>query len=432
MLKQSELLLLTAGVDGEINTVEAEALEQLLAQSNEARELYRRLSQDRDGLIYARRETAPTKLKARIDRHIAAITPRTVSQEKPAPRSSRRRDPLVPVAYLMAASFFFMVIGTSYWISTQQLGQPAVADRSETETQQQDVQPARNANPVKSNVQVATSDNIETLPTPRMPGSAKVQVAELTPAPNKSIELISEPRMRDNSIVGSPIAPIQDNLIAAEARIPLLLPVNELDFPESQARLKAELSRDPAFRIDLFTNDTVAGTASLLSALKSVGVTTHTDAVASERFKKKVPTAWMFYTESLTAEELAKVAANLGKKDRAASDSPIFSHMHLIPARNQEERDLKELLGLDPGLWKRAASASDKDTGPISSGTVGQLTANLAKQNGKDKLAAMLTYLPVAGRSNAQSSRELKEYFRLRPARQEGTIPVMIVVRPAN
>ena len=91
---------------------------------------------------------------------------------------------------------------------------------------------------------------------------------------------------------------------------------------------------------------------------------------------------------------------------------------------------IKELLGTDPGLWKRPIGAVlPVEPKPISAGTGDQLAKSLTATN---KHAVLLTFTPAASRTNPAMSKELKEYLAKRGERKASAVPILIVIRQPN
>jgi len=110
-----------------------------------------------------------------------------------------------------------------------------------------------------------------------------------------------------------------------------------------------------------------------------------------------------------------------------ATERPIAT-AHVIPAQQAEQRDLRDLLGVDPGLWKRPKTALK----PISANTVDQIVANLLKGKAVERPALLMTYSPANARSAAATSKEIKSFLERREERKPNAVPVMIVIRISN
>ena len=217
--------------------------------------------------------------------------------------------------------------------------------------------------------------------------------------------------------------------------MPFLANVADLDRPEVRTRFLDELSRDPAFRLDLFTRDPLRAADVFQTVVKKAQINLTIDLLAQERMKKKLPSAWVIYVETLNAEEITKLFGLLAGQTRADEKNPPFTSAHLYPAfqadpkdllypaSQADTKDLRDLLGVDLGLNKRPKAASK----PLATTTVDQVASALQKNN---KPALLLTYLPV--RNNPNLSAEVQSFLAKRDDRKPGTIPLMIVIRPLN
>jgi hypothetical protein len=257
-------------------------------------------------------------------------------------------------------------------------------------------------------------------PEPLVVASAAPKHPEPAPAPRPNVP----------DFLASAVPPDLKPFEAVEVRLPLLLSVAELDGPDAQAQIAAELAREPAFRLDLFARDTVRAADVFQAAAKSARLSVTVDATAHERLKRKLPTAWAVYTEALTPDDVAKLTAALAAHDRAA-DAGVFAAAHLIPARAAEQRDLKDLFGVDMGLGKRSKPGPVAGK-PLSAGTVDQVTAALTKGKVPETPALMLTYLPAPFRAAPGASKEVREFLARRDDRKPNAVPVLVVIRPAG
>src|SRR5262245_7695268 len=104
------------------------------------------------------------------------------------------------------------------------------------------------------------------------------------------------------------------------------------------------------------------------------------DAATRERLKQHKANSVAIYTESLTAQELADLFGKLCADDAKISPR-VFDALHATPASQADGRELRELLGIDPGLFKRpTADKSEKhnDPGkPLSAGTADHIVKSV-------------------------------------------------------
>jgi hypothetical protein len=243
------------------------------------------------------------------------------------------------------------------------------------------------------------------------------------------VEVAPEPRPVVRDVLTFPPLPDIGKLDLARIRVPFLSAVADFDREDVQEQFVAELGQDPAFRIDLFARDPGKGAELFLAAAKGAGVTVYADRITTERVQKKLAAAYVVYTDSLTATDLRTLLTRLAAADGKASHT--FDAVHVTPATSTDQRELREVLGVDPGLWKRPGAGEPKS---VSSGTANQLTRNLTDPTGKggDRSAVLLTFAPTQARTAPGASQELRQFLNRRGERKPTAVPVLIVIRQAN
>jgi len=253
-------------------------------------------------------------------------------------------------------------------------------------------------------------------------------IAKLGPEP-ELVDVIAKPTVepeKSGDIFGSPHRIETRPLKSVDIAIPVLLQASEFHTEVGAARLKEELSRDSAVRIDLFGKNGPVVLEQLQAAAKAANIHLFTDALTAERIKKPLGFAFALYVENLSADELAGL---LTESSRLVSALPqpegILGKAHLIPAGTPEQKDVKDLVGVE-FLSGRALKSSASEPKPISSDTLGKVTQALKKS---EKAAIVLTYLPTNQRLGAAKSAEVKAFLDKRGERLKGTVPALIVVR---
>lgn len=409
MLTRAEQELITAAIDGELSPDEQARFRRLVAESAEAKALYAALKRDRDRLHRLPRVAAPAGLAATVT---AAVRPIVV---KPEPvRVRRRRVEWAAVA--VAASVFLAAVGSGYLF----LGRKPSPDRPPAARQTPDV-PPRVVIPVEPNraIVVRPEPTRPVAPPPRAAQSQPAAVATATPPPRTDL--------------GAPPGEPFQRFDLVEVRLPVLLPVADLTRDEAKATVRAELAHDPAFRIDLFTTDTLKAAEAVVAAGKAVRLTVATEAIAGERLKRKMPSAWAVFTDALTPDEMAKwLAAVAAADEKAAAKSPaarVFESVHLIPAQQAEQREVRDLFGIDLAPAKRPRSSVGSPKG-VAAGTIDEVTSTLQKDTPKQ--AVLVTYLSPPARPNPALSKELRAFHDRRGERKPGTVAVLLVIRPAG
>jgi hypothetical protein len=254
---------------------------------------------------------------------------------------------------------------------------------------------------------------------PQDDGSGDSRLAITPRAADAGSELAPSPRPAD---AGDRLGSGQLNVIppfeSVEARLPVLTPVPDLARKDVRDRIVSDLGRDPAFRLDLFVRDVPRAAAVFQSAARAAGWKISVESTAQDLLRKKVPTQLAVYTDSHTPDEIAKFLAALAKRDQADKTGPVFTIAHLVPFQPAEQRDLRDLFGVDLGPGKRKAGGAK----PI------------AKSDEKKaaKPAIMLTYTPMAFRVNPAASKEIRAFLEQRTEHKPAGVPLLVVIRPVN
>lgn len=410
MLSDDQLNLLTAAVDGELPAFEQLRLERLLARSAEARALLQRLQADSARMKQPPLLVPPVNFATRVLARLPGNQPRVL--KFPA-RGYRRYVPLAAAACLLLG-----IAASSFWFFQQpDPGHAGVAKKGPTRAL---------PNPKLTDVLPPNNEHVSSRPGPDATADAIPAPREVTAV---AIELIPEPRAVDRDLIGSPLLPVVPALDLVEIRIPFLVAAADFDRDDVRQKLLDEFGRDAAFRIDLFVKDPVRAAEVFQAAAKSEKVTVHTDATTNAFLKKKMPASTVVYAECFTAAELHELLTRMAATD-AKSPNPVFETFHVTPAVTADARELRDLLGIDPVLWKRQPGPAPADPKPINSGTGDQVAKALTTPANKagEKHAVMLTYTPAA-RTPPMASKELKSYIEKRGERKPNAVPVMIVIR---
>jgi hypothetical protein len=412
MMTEDLLQLMTAAVDGELTPVQQWELNQLLVDSVEARSILARLQSDSIRVKNLPLVESPPNLASTIIARLPVLEP----------VRARRRTYSRQMFALAASLLLAVTLGSLLLFNESKNASPGGGPSlAQNPPNYGEVLP-RESSPLSIPVIVPG-------PPPSNVASNDSQVVPASPSP---AEEIPPPRVKGADVlVAPPLVPIPpiDRLFV---RVPVLVALADLDRDDARQRLLDELGRDSAYRIDLFAKD--AGKASELFqvAAKAVGLNLYTDALAQDRIKKKQGTAYVVYTEALTAGEIRDLFARLAADDANPSQR-IFDTLHATAALAADQALLKELLGTDPGLWKRPAAKPETtppaEPKPISSGTGNQLAKNLTTPKSGEKPAVLLSFTPAAVRTNPALSKELKEFLARRGERKASAVPILIVIR---
>ena len=416
MLSQDQLSLLTEAADGELPATRDRALKVLLASSDEARELHAKFCADRDRLKSLPRVNPPADLRARI---LAAL---------PAPIIEPRRNetpklrPWVPLA--VAASVMLCLAASSFWFFLREGSNPGTASNGRPAKE-----PANGAGRSKY-AHVLPPENGPPPSAPVAIEDTPYAVAHDHPQPPepRRVEAIPSPRPVTN-LNAAPLLPEAPAFDLVRVRFPFLVSVSDLDRDDVQLKLVAELGRDAASRIDLFVKDAGRGGDAFLAAAKAAGVTVFADAAATERMKRRLPGSFVVYADALTAAEVRDLFLKVAAED-AKTTQRTFESLHVVAATAADQKELKDVLGFDPGPWKKQA-APPTEAKSVSASTADSVARAVSSSGPKaaEKPAVMTTFGPAASRTPPVASKELKLYGERRGERKPNTVPVMIVIR---
>ncbi len=452
MIPAEHLQLITAAVDGELSPPEVCAFRRVLESSAEARALYAKLKADRARVQSLPLATPPADLRAKILARIASATPapvrksaahRTQLAEPAQPASApNRRTPLwVPVA--VAAGLLICITAGSYGFFNGQKSTknqlvknpwanslPAPQDTPNSVPSPNTIAPQELTRPDPAAVVHSDVSPVPPLPLPR-------------PVPPVAVALAPEPRPATPILFGHQLLPKLPPFDFVQVRVPFLRTVAELDREDIRQELIDELGRDQAFRFDIFVRDTARGAEVFQNAAKTAGLTLFADAATLEKLKKKQVHSLVIYTETLTAAELTDFLAKLSVED--AKFSPrVCDAIHALPAHRSDELELRTILGVDVGLFKRPVGSGgsgsngtgqgpEKGDKSVSAGTIDSVTKTLTK--GGEKSAVLLTWQTTHSsipRTTPAQSTELKQFRDKRGTRPANAIPAIIVIRPVG
>lgn len=421
-MTEEQLQLLTIAVDGELSPSEQWAVHRLLVESVEARTLLARLQSDSIRLRNVPKTPPPADLATRI-------MARLPGPEPARPRSivsSERRQ--IRQLSLLAASLLAILGGGVYFLYLQ----PAKQGASDLDVAQNDPSNIAFLLPTEEDPTPPEDSPPAKPPVSRNP-PPKAVIAHEPPVAVKSPEPSPPPHVKGSPpkdvLTAPPLAPIAP-LARAVVRVPLLLSLSELEQDDAKQRLAEELALEPAYRIDLFATDPARGAELFQSAARARGITLHTDAGAANRIKRNQAAAYLAYLECLTPAEVRDLLAALAEadaKNAAKNAAHVFDMLHAAPAVHADQVALKEVLGIDPGLWKRPAPR--REAKPISARTGDEIAAALGAPKTGDKHAVLLSFTPAAVRTSPGMSKELKEFLARRGERKASAVPVLIAIR---
>ncbi len=426
--------LLTAAVDGEMTSAEQRLVEKLLRDSEPARQFHAQLQSDAARLRRLPAAMPPEDLAANvmnlIDDRCMLPTPLPMQRRK----KTRNLQQLMPWISVSTAAVAIIAVSlfSYYYVATaqKQLANKRAADEK--------AEPALVAKDPAQHKQIAAATPEQRQPGAVAPKAVKTdnKPAVVAEAPKPEALTVMPKVVGLESIETTPAPPEIEPLKTVQVRLRgLLLPLRSLD--EAKKILRDELRKDEVVRIDLFCKDSTRGAELTLTALKSSGHQSLVDSMAHDRLNKKRPKSeFVFYTESMNADEIAKLLEQLGADDKKAESKKAgdgqFDKFELTPFTVADMSELARLIGVPASQLKlpRSKTAGGGDaTKSLESLTANQLAANLPKSasHSNEKLTLVLPF----GVSNhfPQNSKEIKNFLDRRGDRKNGAVPMMLVLR---
>ena len=441
MLSENLRELLTAAVDGELTPNQRKTVERLLRDSAEARELFARLQKDARRLRNLPPARPPGDLAAEVLQTIAdeGITP------TPLPPRRVRRSVWagLPVWASVAAaaavlvtvslgSYLYFAASETYFASRNR----AVADKNhlpaDTRPETPRHQPDDRHNPAAQP---------ELLPQPRGVESPSYVAKKDPPKP----EQLPDPRVVVPDALTTPPQPPLEPFEVVKIRLALILGLQELDQEFPRKKFRNELKRDDAVRVELFCKDSSRAFDLLQAAFKGHKQRLLIDPLAANRAKQKQATEFVFYTESLSADEIARLLEKLGAQDKQAEAKKPgdgqFDKFVLTPFQPDDFRELSHLLGVPVPLLKHPRPKAAMKVDPskaLTDSTAAHVSAALANPpktpsnptptaKPGERLTLVLPLHPV--RANPLASKEVRTFLDKRGERKPGTTPLLLVLR---
>jgi hypothetical protein len=412
MLTDQHRLLIAAHVDGGLSPERQQAVVRLLDHSAEARDLFGKLQVDARRVQTLPRTTLPPDFAQRILSRLPADDGKIVVRvSTPRPDSVR----LLLKRILSAAAVLFVCVGIGlYWVFTSgpqvPRPEPELAERPPAPAAPSDVpvaEPIVPVEPAPSQPPVVEqrADNADPTAPPTIAKADPAVAVTPTPAPPPAVLTApSIPQARMETVI--------------PPRLSLPVALKSLINEDSFFRLRAELTKDAAHRVEIFCRDPSRVGERLAAACRDLGVRLIIETAAQQAQKQRARIGYLLYSDSFTAEEWAVFFHNLGYYDRRAEEKKagdaIFEQLvitPLMPATDQKE--LLNHIGTDVLTpVARATTSEDGKTTPKP----------LIRQ------ALLMPYIPQRGIASA--AKEIKQFLDARQERRGGQIAVMIVIKP--
>lgn len=410
--------LITAAVDGDLSAEESLAFRLLLRQEPWARELYRQLTEDADALRRLPTASAPNTIVPNV---LSAISP-VIPSSHLRPRKQKFAKTYW-LGYATTAAIFCVMVWGSYRVFLDPQKSSVTVLTTVVESENGSHSPS--ADPILNLPKAGISTVI---PPPRL----VPELNPLTPLDQtqvaQALETAPPPRSAYGDLVGAGLMEPTRPLVTAEARLPILCEANQLGTEDIQSQLLTELEKDSAYRFNLFSTDPIKAIELFTSAAKTVSIRLKAEAFTQERVNRQLPIAYAIYTESLNAKQIAQLFKALALELADPKVQQTIGMAHLMPITVADQRDLKDLLGLDRQWLLQRQSTPNETPKSIQSSTIQELKQSLQKTSGHQGL--VLTYAPVSSRVSPAQSAEIQGFFESLPAREPDQIPLLIVIRP--
>ncbi|MCI0461508.1 MAG: hypothetical protein L0Z62_31540 [Gemmataceae bacterium] len=451
MLPDRIYWLLTAYVDGELNTRQRKLVQHLVRQSAEARTFLRRLQQDAEALRGLPR------------RQLGALFTRQVLQALAAQPAQPVRSAAVPVRALLptwigwavAAAVLFLVSTGSYLYFADAPAEELV-DTLVVRSADLSPRPDQNEEPDPERLAVLPA---EQKPAPT-PGSSPApeeapRSASVAMTPGTANESAAEPpRLTERSqsasstggILTAPNRKPEQFVAVPDPGLPVAFRFRELDQEKSRRSLREELQRDRAARLELACAETFKAFPRLQTAFEAEGVQLLIDQDAQVHLALPLKTNYVLYSEQVTTEELVRILHQVGREDQKAEakrrGDGQFDRFAVSRLTAATQKELRLLLGLDPIQVPAPQAATPLGMDPrqpLPAATLDQVVPILKGQGpsrsdagpmaGKvsDRWALVLTYDPA--RLRAAKSWEIKRLLDQRREPRAGAIQVFLVLR---
>lgn len=446
-LNDQQLALIHAALDGELSAEEQRSFGELIARSAAARRYYyacrqyQKLLQGQEPPPPA--ADLPDRLWTLLLEHNgsppspAEPAASLIIQRDPRPRRRSRPVPLLITAFsLFVASAAALLLGLSpdfrRWFPSQ--------GGAQTAQQPDPVAPVPSTPPNLPHRPDPAREPHHRDETPEQPRPPVPPPPQPPPSalPTRELALAPPPRQAPLDLfTAPPIPPVRISF--AEVRLPFLRSLSEFDREDIQLAFLRQLQSESAVRIDLFSRDLHRGVQWLQKTASQAGLHLFVDATTVDRLKKNQPlTAILLYCDGLTPPELTRLFLLLHAEDARISPR-LFDGVHVMPLSQADERDLREVLGVDPGLGNRTRSdKGERNHGevpqrPISDQTADEVVHSLLSKGKIDKAALLTAWGPPVARVSPFLSVEVKAYLARRATRPPQAVPAVIILRvPLN
>ncbi len=447
MLPDHLTQLLTAYLDGEASPSQQQAAQGLLERSIAARTVFEQLQEDARRLRGLPRCRPETDLSAKV---LCAISERQPRQPRRLASLSLRPYPAWMGAAVAAGVLLVIGFGSYLYVEVARRLPAEQARQKEASPQgQPEKQPAA---PVIVDVkQPGPAPQKGAPPDDVMPAPPRfAQAEDAAPAPKSPNPRPHTPRPPARNEYATPDQRTE-GLHNVSPGVALNVALWDLDQGPWKERLRKELRRETSFRVELFCLGNGKARDRLSAAFRAAGVHLLVEPEAQARLKNhRLKADYALYTDSLTADELAKVLEHLGRADKQAEarrhGDGQFDRLFLWPVSAADRKELNALFGVDTSQAPPAKAKAPLGVDirkPVAEDTAAQVVQSLerpvvprrdtvkaAAPKPPERLALLVPYLP--SRPRPPASKEVKQFLDSRKDRPQGTVQLFLVLREMN
>jgi hypothetical protein len=419
--------LLAGAIDGDLNRRQRRAFEQALEQSPEALELYRGMQEDARRIRLMPRAKPPVDFASQV---LQAIEPTIVTV--PARIAQTAQHNLSLWANMAAAAAVLLAVSVGTYLvvilNNQQKLNPDVAERPVVASSTPSIVHPENARPAPEVVRRSAqpdAETVESLPMPREEIVAAVPMQESTD-PNEQAGA---------GVLTVPFSPSLNLFKVDMPKLPPILLLRDLDQSAQRSIMIESVKGEDACHIDLFCKDANKEFERVQAALRAQGKRTIVETLAQQRLQARMKTSFVFFAESMTADDIAKLFTALAIEERRI-DAKQLDKVVLTSFSPNNQKTLATLLGVDPkqlSLKSKAATPIDPQK-PISDSTADKVAKAITEKDKSgasaragDHVVIGLSYNPI--RQAPALSKEVREFLNLHKERRPGTVALMLVIR---
>jgi hypothetical protein len=445
MLPERYRELLTAFVDGELSTRQRKGVLRLLHKSAEARQLLRELQADAD-LV---RGLPRWKLGADFPLQVMQAIAERALQPGGQVAASRTSGWPAWTGWAAAAAVLLSVSALSYFafplFTAKGRHEPALV-RNDTDSSK--VIEKRKKPPVEKVIEPRERRQVARAPKRKQPDKPET-VVKTQQKDRTAVKDRKNGRKRPPKKQGEPEAltfgGITELPPLAKADVSFMEPLQNLTEKTSTDKLRAKLSKDTAYRVDLLCRHSGRGLDQLRRAFAGHGIQMVVDQKAQARLRNpRLKTKYLLYGENLHPAEVVDIFRQLGQADAAANlkrkGSEQFTMLVVQSLAPVARQRLAQFLGVPP-VRKKAKGKPTKGKVPddtmkiepqMATTKKGPAPSSGSKPVGSrpGRFLLVLAYnendSPV--HPQVHLSREVKRFRGLRHPVQPGTLQVVFVL----